>query len=297
MVSLGVDIGGSSVKALILEDGREIGRWRSDRYCGADASALRDGLAAVAKDAAGVLRTRQVDSLALCVPGVLDPAGQIVVKSVNLPGIEGIRLREVIDEAFGPSVRPSSAMRIVSDARAATHDVCIARGLAGRVLGVVLGTGVGGAVLDDLVPLQVSGQSPGHIGQWDATLDERDDHTPIGPDGGRGGLEAYIGLSSLTARYGALALEARLAKLTRRDPPLRALARAVRIAHAAFRPDHVLLLGGVGIAIGPAIQELRALVGDALTSLARGGWTLASGEDLFHAARGAARLGAEQHLP
>ncbi len=55
---------------------------------------------------------------------------------------------------------------------------------------ISLGSGVGMSVLDDGVPLAVDENSPGHLGQINVSLDS---NPPIGPDGGAGGLEAYIG--------------------------------------------------------------------------------------------------------
>ncbi|MBV9490447.1 MAG: MFS transporter, partial [Verrucomicrobia bacterium] len=59
---------------------------------------------------------------------------------------------------------------------------------------LALGTGVGAAVLDDGVPLRVDGDSPGHLGQIDVSLDDR---APIGPDGGAGSLEGYLGVPAI----------------------------------------------------------------------------------------------------
>jgi hypothetical protein len=146
-------------------------------------------------------------------------------------------------------------------------------------------------VLDDGLPLHVSGTSPGHLGQIDVSIDLPGEPTPIGPDGGRGGLEAYIGLPALRARYGE-GFADRLQALTPDDPPLLALARAIRIAHAIYRPQHIALLGGVGLRLAPVLPDLKARVDDALTSVARSGWTLSSGDSDLHAARGAARLAA-----
>jgi hypothetical protein len=57
---------------------------------------------------------------------------------------------------------------------------------------------VGASVLDEGGKfLHVSGESPGHFGQLDVSLET---DPPIGPDGGAGSLEAYIGTAALIAR-------------------------------------------------------------------------------------------------
>jgi hypothetical protein len=70
---------------------------------------------------------------------------------------------------------------------------------------------------------------------------------------------------------------------------VRALVRAIRIAHAIYRPLHVCLTGGVGIRLKPLVAEIRAAVEKDLTSVARPGWTLTTGESDYHAACGVAR--------
>jgi hypothetical protein len=59
---------------------------------------------------------------------------------------------------------------------------------------------VGAAVLDDGKLLRVEGDSPGHIGQIDVSIPGAD---CIGPDGGAGGLEGYIGVPALQRSLGA----------------------------------------------------------------------------------------------
>jgi hypothetical protein len=77
------------------------------------------------------------------------------------------------------------------------------------------------------------------------------------------------------------------------DPPMRALARMIRIAHGVYRPRHVCLAGGIGIRIGHLLVELRNLTNDKLTRIAHPDWTLFAAKDDFHAAIGAARLAAQ----
>ncbi|MFZ4573985.1 MAG: ROK family protein [Phycisphaerales bacterium] len=283
MASIGIDIGGTSVKAALLGPG-------APPACAAPGAAYtrpsRDELLLAVRNAARSLDTRGVVAVGICAPGIVDHASGRFTASVNVPGLVGLSLSELIE----PLELPNASARLVTDAHAAAADFAHrVSPLPARVLALSLGTGVGACMLDQGVPLIFSGRSPGHFGQLDVSLD---DHPPIGPDGGAGGLEAYIGLPALTARYGCRPeqLPPILAALTPDDPPLRALARAIRIGHAMFRPDAVWLLGGVGVALRPALPLLRGLVAHNLTSLARPGWALESGADGFHAARGAARL-------
>lgn len=286
MAVLGVDIGGSSIKAALLEsEGAAPRTARSSRYSRPSASdlasALRDAVSQLGGD------TKKASAIGLCVPGIADPATGSIQASVNMPGLVGVPLRDLLAQALGAA---PPALEITSDARAAAHDwwtVAQPRPI-GRLLALSLGTGVGACVLDDGSLLRVSGQSSGHLGQIDVSLD---DEPPIGPDGGAGSLEAYIGVPALLQR-GWAEVESIIDRLTLTDPPLRALVRALRIAHAIYRPQHIALLGGIGIRLAHRAAAIREAVADRLTSLARPNWTLSCGTSDFHAAIGAARLAA-----
>lgn len=285
MNTLGIDIGGTSVKAAVLCDGEQVGVGRSTRYDRPDRASLVRAIGEATAVATEKLAGRAIDAVGICVPGVLNVAGDAVERSVNVPGLTGVPLRELASASgFG-----SAPVRGVSDVHAAAHDLWVREKLSGRLWVLALGTGVGGIVLDGGVPLRVSGQSSGHFGQVDVSLED-DPPVPVGPDGGRGGLEGYIGLRALQARYGA-GLSGFPASME--QSPIRALVRAIRIGHAIYRPQHVRLAGGVALLIAPKVLELQASVNDGLTGLARSGWTLGVGSDLFHAGRGAARLAAE----
>jgi predicted NBD/HSP70 family sugar kinase len=175
---------------------------------------------------------------------------------------------------------------IGNDASATAHDLFVAQKLYGRLLVLTIGTGVGAAVLDDGKLLRVEGDSPGHIGQIDVSIPGAD---IIGPDGGAGGLEGYIGVPALRRDLGD-DLSIALPKLTGREPAILALVRAIRICHAIYRPHHIRLCGGVGTRLRHLLQAIRTKVETNLTSVARNGWTLNCGDHDFHAARGAALL-------
>jgi glucokinase len=296
--ALGIDIGGSSVKVAALEGDRVLAVGQSARYQRPDRRELEDAIAGaiatLGSDA--IARFGTVAAVGLCAPGILDESRNVIVRAINVPGIMDVPLSELLTSACQrvmSGIKPSaSSLVVMGDALAAAMDVFHVRRLEGRVLALSIGTGVGAAVLDDGLPLRVAREvlSPGHLGQLDVTLDEHDVLTPVGPDGGRGGLEGYIGLPALITRYGASALNARLADgLGPSEPPVRALARAVRIAHAIYRPNHVVLLGGTGVRLLPSLPAVRTLVDDRLTGLARLGWTLGCGDSDFHAALGVAR--------
>ena len=283
MTSIGIDIGGTSVKLAALDGGGGNVLWtgQSQSYN----RPTTDELISALRSASGGRSVRDA-AAALCVPGLLDKPRRVITLAVNVPGLMNVPLDDLVARAFGQGA--IRELRITNDAVAAATDVVHVRHLSGRVLALSLGTGVGAAVLDDGQPLYVEGESPGHIGQLDVSVPGE---PVIGPDGGAGSLEGYVGAPALRARYGD-DIAAAVAGLTVSAAPVRALVRAIRICHAVYRPHHVLLLGGIGIRLGHLVDPIRAAVADGLTSVARPDWTLATGDNDFHAALGAARMAA-----
>lgn len=293
MTSLGIDIGGTSAKLALLDLGgvdsstsastndraRVVWTAQSPFYARPDTDQL---VAALRQAARG--RSLSCDRAGICVPGLLDRQRRMITLSVNVPGLMNVTLDEIVRRAFGNEV---PQVQIINDAVATATDAIALKGLTGRVVSIALGTGVGMGVLDDGLPLMIEGASPGHIGQVDVSI-EGDEC--IGPDGGRGSLEGYLGVPALVKRYGST--EAFLSAASRRETPIRALARAIRICHAIYRPAHVLLVGGIGTRLKRVGGEIKAECDDRLTSVARADWQLHFGDHDFHAAQGAARLAA-----
>lgn len=277
LLQIGIDIGGTAVKAAAIRDGAVEWTERSSPY----ARPARGELDRAIAEAARPLRGERPHAIGVCVPGLLDEAKTTVVHSVNVPGLMGAPLAALL-RPLGAAQAPI----IASDANATAYDIYMTRLFAGRLLMLVIGTGVGASVLDEGGKfLRVDADSAGHIGQFDVSLEG---HTVIGPDGGRGSLEGYIGVPALTERYGSV--EAALRDMKPTDPPMRALARAIRICHAMYRPSHICIGGGIGIRLGPVLPGLCDLVDDHLTHIARPERTLTIAEHDYHAAIGAARL-------
>lgn len=301
MRALGLDIGGTSVKGVLIGEGGQLAVACSARYARPDRArlvlALREvireiGLNAQLKDASGP------DVVGLCVPGRRSAEGNTVLASANVPGLVGHPLDRLVAEALageGSRSAPCPPPVVTSDAHAAALDIAgtlsPVTDAPHRLLAISMGTGVGACVLDGDRPLHVSGSSPGHIGQIDLSIPLADGSFPVGPDGGRGGLEAYVGLPALLDRLGP-PVDTIADRLEPGDPALLAVARTIRIGHALYRPHTVALLGGLGAGLSPLERTIRGLVDDGLTSLARTGWRLVFGTDGFHAARGVASLAA-----
>lgn len=273
---LGIDIGGGSVKAVAHDQNAPPSV--SDHYNLPDADTI------VGAIRQALIPLGRPDAVGVCVPGLLSREKSRVELSVNLPGLMTAPIADLVERALGTPV----PVRVLNDADAAAFHIWHTHRPPGRLLGLSIGTGVGGSVIDpDGTPLDLGDGGPGHIGQLDVTIAEPDREPPLGPDGGRGGLEAYVGSAALIARFGEDPAT-RLERFCKEDVPLQALARALRICHAIYRPEQIVLLGGLGIRLGPALDRLRALVDSDLTSVARSSYSLFVGENDHHAAYGAA---------
>lgn len=277
MLSIGIDVGGTAVKLAAIRDGRVIATSRSAAYAQPDVAGCCAAIREASHDLSG-----PIDRIGLCVPGILDERKQRIINSANLPCLVATELHALVRDALGPG---APLPLVVNDTLATAADLYATRQVAGRLLVIALGAGVGAAILDDGKPLFVDGESPGHVGQFDVSIEG---HDVIGPDRGRGSLEGYIGAAALHQRYGANPAE----RIQPADPAFRALVRAIRICHAIYRPNHICLAGGVGIRLGHLIDALKSAVDADLTNIAQKDWTLTTGDSDFHAARGAARIAA-----
>lgn len=300
---LGLDVGGTSIKGVLGGVRGGVGEGESVEWVGRAQSApyAKPGVehvrAALRDLAAELMHSRdgleRVGAVGLCVPGVVEPATQRVSASVNMPGLVGVSLRELAAEAVGArGVEEGLKVSVVGDALAAAEEcgrmLKLAQGE--RLMVIALGTGVGMVVLDGQQQLLVNPGTSGHFGQIDVSLDRDESKVPIGPDGGRGSLEAYIGLAALKARYGeGDRLRQSLSSLTVHDEPIRALVRGLRVVLAIYKPKVVVLAGGVGTALGQSAvaAELRKAVSRDLSRVVPVDWRLEFAVDGFYSARGA----------
>ena len=282
MVCVGIDIGGRSVKVAARDGNRWLWTGQSSFYDRPDAAALLSAVRSAIPQTPS-----RVDALGMCVPGLFDARRHTIVDAVNVPGLVGLPLEQLANDAMRTHL--ASPPTLHNDTAATAHDLYTTRNLTGRLLVLALGTGVGAAVLDDGVPLIVEGPTAGHLGQIDVSVPG---HDVTAPDGGAGGLEGYFGAGALARDYGP-DVSAALARFTGDEPAIAALVRAIRICHAFYRPHHIVLAGGVGIRLAHLLPHIRQRVEHRLTNAARPGWTLSVGDSDFHAARGAASLAAK----
>lgn len=261
---LGLDLGGTNIKGVVIEVGD-----------GAPVAVARDSAPTVAQEGPDSVTQRllalgrslagQCDGVAavgIGVPGLFDRATGVVEFFTNLPGPwRGFPLRDRLSEGLRiPAV-------IMNDARAFT----LAEGRMGAgqgcatLVGITLGTGVGGGVLID-------GRL--HLGHWGTggeighLLVEDGEDAALCGCGARGCLEAYLRADVLSRLGGRASAEGVYAGARDGDPACQAaVASACRHLGAALAslvnvlgPERIVIGGGVAAAGETLLGPLRAEV-------------------------------------
>lgn len=262
---LGIDLGGTNIKWAVVEHASDA--WRTldrDQVVtppgGPDVIVPR--LAEVG--AAAVERNPGVSSVGIGVPGLYDAAAGTTRFLVNLAGAwAGRPVAGPVGDAMGlPAV-------LINDARAfglAELRLGAGRG-ASSMIGLTLGTGVGGVIAIDGRVHQGHDGTAGEMGHQ--TID------PDGPScncGNNGCLEAYARADRIAEACGTATAEEAVARAragdARASEGLARVGRYLGIGIAsmvsAITPDRVVLGGGISAAadllLGPIQAELRRRV-------------------------------------
>lgn len=301
---LGLDLGATNTKWVVAERSR--GDWRTtDR--GTVRTVAADGPAGVVAMLVHVGRRAieawpDVSSVGIGVPGLYDPAAGATRFLVNMPGDwDGVAVAPPVAAALG---LPTA---LINDARAfglAELRLGAGRGV-GTIVGLTLGTGVGGVIAIDGRVHQGHDGTAGEVG-----------HQTIDPDGpwcgcgNRGCLEAYARADQIAAACGTATAEEAVRAAERGEArAIEGLAQigrylAIGIANmiVVVSPDRVILGGGVAAAgehlLGPIRDELRrrvrttALGEVELVTAELGTWAGAIGAAVHGAERAAERTAA-----
>jgi glucokinase len=264
---LGIDLGVTNLKWAALE-------WTQDGDAGADGdwqtvdrgqvpTEPKEGPEAVVGRLAEIGRMAlerwpAIASVGIGVPGLYDPVAGATRFLVNMPGDwAGRPVAAPVETALGLPVA------LINDARAfglAELRLGAGRGV-GSLIGLTLGTGVGGVVAVDGHVLEGHDGTAGELG-----------HQTIDPDGpwcncgNRGCLEAYTRADQIAAACGTATAEA--AATAARAGDARALAGlaavgrylGIGIANAVtiLAPDRVVIGGGISAAGDLLLDSIRA---------------------------------------
>ncbi|HSS61389.1 MAG TPA: ROK family protein [Candidatus Limnocylindrales bacterium] len=262
---LGLDVGGTNLKWAVLEDGGEprllkTGGLPTD-VLGGEQSVVRQ-LLDVARSVFD--EVEGIETVGVGMPGVLDPDLGVTIFIPNIPGRwDGVPVTDPMTNAVG------SPTRLINDARAFTlaeHGLGAGRG-ATSMLGITLGTGVGGGLI-------LGGRL--HLGR-DGTAGEFG-HQTIRPDGplcncgNRGCLEVYARADAIAAACGQGSVEEAVAAARAgNDRAMRGLREAggylgIGVSNVAVLVgvDRVVVGGGVAAAgqllLDPIREELKRRV-------------------------------------
>lgn len=190
---LGLDVGGSSVKYRLASAGQADGM--PDAIAEGVAPALAEELpATLAELARSVSAGHRLAAVAVAIPGLVDEASGTVIRSSNVPALDGRALGPELSALLGVPVS------ILNDGRAAA--VAEARWGAGAgerdVFTLALGTGIAGSHLVDGVIADGAHGSAGELG-----------HVVVEPGGRpcscgqRGCLETLLGAPALRRAWNA----------------------------------------------------------------------------------------------
>ena len=156
---LGIDVGGTSIKARLVDaDHTVVGEWR-EATPGGDSDAARTvALIAELVDRASALG--RVDAVGLAIPGIVDETTGTSVHAVNL-GWHDLPVRALVAAAIDLPLAFGQDVRVGALAESTTG---AAAGMPGTVAFVPVGTGLAAAVIVDGIPL-VAGGWAGETGQ------------------------------------------------------------------------------------------------------------------------------------
>lgn len=239
--SLGVDIGGGTTRvALVNAEGAIVQRCSAPTPAGGDAPAL----AAIIEEFTTALREAHAapgevgNVIGVALPGLLDREAGVVHRAVNLPALQGVALRDLLEERLRYPVYLDTDVIAAGFAQQRAMAAHNPDAPLSRFVYLSLGTGIGGAVLLQGRILRHTRGGAGHLGHLIV------DGTPDAPEcrcGARGCLEQMV--------CGPLRGEAIGAAGAHQHPDLAALARPLalgmlQISHL-YAPTTIAVGGGV----------------------------------------------------
>ena len=251
MRALGLDVGGTHVKLVVLENERVVEQ--CDAPTGDEPEAVLEQIVELGRSAG------PVETIGLALPGLFDEYGRAILLP-NLRGEwAGRPIGEPLELSFGSSVR------LINDGHAfalAEWSLGAGRGAA-NVMAIVCGTGIGGGlVLDGRLHLGAA-ERAGEFGHHTVVEDG-----PKCACGNRGCLELYAGSRAIAHAAGAAHFSEALSRARDGDEAARrAIARAGELIGLAIAnvlifisPDRVVVGGGVAEAGLLLLEPIRETI-------------------------------------
>ena len=255
-----VDIGGTRTKiGVVAEDGSVVRRTTLRTGPGGEPAPLVGGIAVALRPMLDALAGagNPASGVGVAVAGFLDRERGAMVGNANLPALCGFPLRRALEE------RLALPCRLEVDSNAAVlaeYRHGVGRGSA-RLLGVTVGTGLGGGVIIGGELLRHTGECAGDLGHIILHPEGR-----RCPCGARGCLEAMVSSAALSERGGGRPVREVTAGARRGERrAIDALAETGRwlglgLASLSplFAPDRIVVGGGVAGAGELLLEPARA---------------------------------------
>lgn len=278
---VGVDLGATKIALGLINLGGQIVAYRRVRT-----NAHEGPQAVVERIARGVIElgkqlpeATRIAALGVCSPGPVDHQKGMLIDPPNLSGLHHTPLRQMLSE------RLDLPVSLEHDAKAAAlgeFHYGAGRGERSMVY-VVVGTGVGAAIIIDGQLYRGAHNSAGEVGH--ITLDR---HGELCPCGSTGCVETYASGPWLARRY-ERSLEAEVGASLRLAPTLQQAHRkpvtGEQVAHLAEKGDALAMqiMAQAGEALGLAIASMAMILDVELYVV--GGSVARSGDRLLEPAR------------
>ena len=255
-----IDIGGTRTKlGIVAEDGTIIERRSVPTSKAGEPESLvatiADALIPMIEDSAS--RATIAPSIGVSVAGFLDAERAAMYANANLPRLCGFPLKRALESRLGRPVDlevDSNAALLAEYRHGAARE-------SNRLLGVTVGTGVGGAVILDGSLLRHTGECAGDLG-----------HIIVAPEGrrctcgARGCLEAMSCSAALSERAGGRSVEETIRAARSGDRSAVTalvetgswLALGLASLTPLFAPDTIVVGGGVAAAGELLLEPLRS---------------------------------------
>ncbi len=185
---LGVDLGGTHIRAGIIDGKGNILEQEKIRTMSADGAALSRLIELIDK-----MIKPEILAIGIGVPGPIDLEAGMILNPPNLPDLHNVKIKEILEDRYH---LPVGLERDANAALIGEHWIGEAKGLK-NVAMIIWGTGVGGAIICDNHIYRGHSKLAGEIGHM--IVDED------GPDcamGHRGCLESLIGGAAIKSRVG-----------------------------------------------------------------------------------------------
>jgi glucokinase len=260
--AIGIDFGGTTIKSGLVAGGNVLKRGPVvDTQKAGGFEELLDALVGIVEE----LRGDGVKGVGVGLPGMVDANRGVVNQLTNVPGWNGVPLREILEKRTGLAVAVENDANAMAygewrhgAAREGRHVICI-----------TLGTGVGGALILDGHLYRGATMGAGEVGHM--SIDYRG--VP-GHYGNFGALEKYVGNQQITDRAYQRYMERGLGREKDRCTP-------AALSEAARAGDEVALeiWEAVGYEIGVALSSAIWLLNP--DTVVIGGGVAKAGELVF----------------